>query len=50
MDLTSTSLGSKETVFCINNAFKNFVISWLHFKMCKKSRLRAYRELKEKFE
>ena len=24
MDLTSTSLGSKEGVFCINNAFKNF--------------------------
>ena len=24
MDLTSTSLGSKEAVSCINNAFKNF--------------------------
>ena len=50
MDLTSTSLGSKEAVSCINNAFKNFVISRLHSGMCKKSKLRVYRELKEDFE
>ena len=31
MDLTSTSLGSKEAVSSINNAFKNFVISSLQF-------------------
>ena len=47
MDLTSTSLGSKEAVSSINNAFKNFVISSLHSGMCKKSKLRAYRELTE---
>ena len=47
MDLTSTSLGSKEAVSSINNAFKNFVISSLHSGMCKKSKLRVYRELKE---
>ena len=47
MDLTSTSLGSKEAVFCINNGFKNFIISSLHSGMCKKSKLRVYRELKE---
>ena len=28
MDLTSTSLGSKEAVSSINNAFKNFVITY----------------------
>ena len=39
MDLTSTSLGSKEAVSSINNAFKNFVISSLHSGMCKKSKL-----------
>ena len=49
MDLTSTSLGSKEAVSSINNAFKNFVISSLHSGMCK-SKLRVYRELKEDFE
>ena len=49
MDLTSTSLGSKEAVSSINNAFKNFVISSLHTGMCKKSKLRVYRELKEDF-
>ena len=27
MDLTSFSLGSKETLSCINNVFKNFVTS-----------------------
>ena len=32
------------------NAFKNFVISSLHSGMCKKSKLRVYRELKEDFE
>ena len=42
MDLTSTSLGSKEAVSCINNAFKNFVKSSLHSGMCKKSKLRVY--------
>ena len=47
MDLTSTSLGSKEAVSSINNAFKNFVISSLHSGMCKKSKLRVYRELTE---
>ena len=50
MDLTSTSLGSKEAVSSINKAFKNFVISSLHSGMCKKSKLRVYRELKEDFE
>ena len=30
MDLTCTSLGSKEALLSINNAFKNFVISSLH--------------------
>ena len=50
MDLTSTSLGSKEAVSSINNAFKNFVISSLHSGMCKKSKLRVYRELTEDFE
>ena len=45
MDLTSTSLGSKEeAVSSINNAFKNFVISSLH------SGMRVYIELKEDFE
>ena len=49
MDLTSTSLGFKEAASCKNhdNAFKNFGISRLHPGMCKKSKLRAYRELKE---
>ena len=46
MYLTSTSLGSKEAVSSINNAFKNFVIS----SFCKKNELRVYRELKEDFE
>ena len=50
MDLTSTSLGSKEAVSSINNAFKNSVKSSLHSGMCKKSKLRVYRELKEDFE
>ena len=50
MDLTSTSLGCKETVSRKNNAFKNFVISRMHSGMCKKSKLRVYRELKEDFE
>ena len=50
MDLTSTSLGSKEAVSSINNVFKNFVSSSLHSGMCKKSKLRVYRELKEDFE
>ena len=50
MDLTSTSLGSKEAVSSINNAFKNFVLSSLHSGMCKKKKLRVYRELKEDFE
>ena len=40
MDLTFTSLGSKEAVLSINNAFKNFVISSLHSGMCKKIKLR----------
>ena len=39
MDLTSTSLDSKEAVSCINNTFKNFVKS--SSGMCKKSKLRA---------
>ena len=47
MDLISISLCSKEAVSCINNAFKNFVISWLDSGMCKKSELRVYRELKK---
>ena len=47
MDLTSTSLGSKEAASHKNNAFKNFGISRLHPGMCKKSKLRAFRELKE---
>ena len=50
MGITSTSLGSKKAVSCINNAFKNFVISSLHSGMCKKSKWRVYRELKEDFE
>ena len=50
MDLTSTLLGSKEALSSINNAFKNFVISSLHSGMCKKSKLRVYRELTEDFE
>ena len=50
MDLTSSSLGSKDAVLSINNAFKNFVISSLHSGMRKKSKLRVYRELKEDFE
>ena len=52
MGLTSTSLGSKEAVLCINTciAFKNSIISRLHSGMCKKSKLRLYRELKEDFE
>ena len=50
MDLTSTSLGSKEAVSSINNAFKNFVKSSLYSRMCKKSKLRVYIELKEDFE
>ena len=41
MDLTSTSLGSKEAVSSINNAFNNFVISSLHSGMCEKSKLRV---------
>ena len=43
IELTSTSLDSKEAVSCINNAFKNLVISRLHSGMCKKSKLRVYR-------
>ena len=50
MDLTFTSLGSKEAVSSINNAFNNFVIISLHSGMCKKNKLRVYRELKEDFE
>ena len=51
VDLTSTSLGSEEAVSYINNALKNFVtVSILHSGMCKKSKLRVYRELKEDFE
>ena len=50
MDLTSTSLGSKEAVSCINKGFKNSVKSSLHSGMCKKSKLRVYRELTEDFE
>ena len=49
-DLTSNSLGSKEAVSSINNAFKKFVISSLNSGMCKKNKLRVYRELKEDFE
>ena len=33
-----SSLGSKETLFYINNAFKNFSITWSHSGMCKKSK------------
>ena len=47
MDLTSTSLDSKEVVSCIKNAFKNFVIRSLHSGMCRKSKFRVYREQKE---
>ena len=49
MELTSTSLGSKEAVSCINNAFTNFVISRLHSGRCWKSELRVH-ELKEDYE
>ena len=42
MDLTRISLGSKETVSSIYNAFKNFVLSSLHSGMCKKNKLRVY--------
>ena len=45
----SLTLGSKEAVSCINNAFKNFVISSMHSGMCKKSKLRVHKELKEDF-
>ena len=41
MGLTSSSLGSKEALSCVNNAFKNFVISRLHSGMCRKSKLRV---------
>ena len=40
VNLTSTSLDSKDAVSCIiNKAFKNFVIGGLHSGMCKKSKL-----------
>ena len=42
MDLTPTSLGSKEAVTYINNAFKSFVTSRLHSGMCRKSKIRVY--------
>ena len=49
MVLTSTSLGSIEAIsfLHINNAFKNFVISRLHFGMCKKSKLKENFEVQE---
>ena len=47
MDLTSSSLGSKQALSCMNNSFKKFVASRLDSGMCK---LRVYRELKEDFE
>ena len=47
MELISTSLGSKEAVSVIINAFKNSFISSLHSGMCKKNKLRVYRELKD---
>ena len=50
MDLTSSSVDSKEAFSCINNAFNNFVTSRLVSGMCKKNKLRVYRELKEDFE
>ena len=34
----------------INSAFKNFVTCRLHSEMCKKDKLRVYRESKEDFE
>ena len=48
MDLTFSSLGSKEAVSSINNAFKIFVISSLQSGMCK-NKLRVCRELTEDF-
>ena len=45
LELISTSLGSKEAVSSINNAFKNSFISSLHSGMCKKNKLRVYRDL-----
>ena len=48
--ISDMALGSKEAVSSINNACKNFVISSLHSGMCKKSKLRVYRELTEDFE
>ena len=49
-DLTSTSFGSKKAVSCINDEFKNFVISSLHSGTCKKSKLSVHRDLKEDLE
>ena len=47
MDLTSTSLGSKEAVSSTNNVFKNFVKSSLHSGMYIRRVNREYREFKE---
>ena len=45
MDLTSSSLDSEEALFIIiNNTFENFVTSRLHSGMCKKNKVRVYRE------
>ena len=42
---------SKEAscIIYINNVFKNFVTGKLHYRMCKKNKLRVYRELNENF-
>ena len=50
MDLTSTSLGSKEALSCTNKAFMNYVTSRLHSGMGKKNKSRVDREMKEDFE
>ena len=52
MDLTISLLGSKEALSCINDTFVNYVMSTYRLQsgMCKKSKLRVYRDLKEDFE
>ena len=55
MDLTSSSLGSKEALSCTNNAFMN-IMPHVHVVNCIlecvkcMNKLRVYRELKEHFE
>ena len=47
MNLTSSSMDSKEALKYINIVFKNFVTSRLLSGMCKKNKSRVYRKLKE---